>query len=80
MVMGYLLSRIGVPVIVLEKHANFFRDFWGDIIHPSTLQIMDELGPLDAFLQVPHQEIKELGAMYNGNNAMIADLPTCLSA
>lgn len=73
MVMGYLLSRIGVPVIVLEKHADFFRDFRGDTIHPSTLQIMDELGLLDAFLQVPHQEIRELGAMYNGNSVMIAD-------
>ena len=73
MVLGYLLARAGIEVIVLEKHPDFFRDFRGDTIHPATLQIMEELGLLEAFLKVPHQEVKELGVVYNGNNAMIAD-------
>ena len=57
---GYLLARAGVPVIVLEKHADFFRDFRGDTIHPSTLELMYELGLLDEFLKQPHQEVQEL--------------------
>jgi 2-polyprenyl-6-methoxyphenol hydroxylase-like FAD-dependent oxidoreductase len=51
MVLGYLLARVGVEVVVLEKHADFLRDFRGDAIHPSTLEVMHELGILDAFLQ-----------------------------
>jgi 2-polyprenyl-6-methoxyphenol hydroxylase-like FAD-dependent oxidoreductase len=58
--LGYLLARAGVDVIVLEKHADFFRDFRGDTIHPSTLRIMDELGLLDDFLKLPHSEVREL--------------------
>ncbi|HET9627613.1 MAG TPA: FAD-dependent oxidoreductase [Kofleriaceae bacterium] len=54
MVLGWLLARAGVPVIVLEKHADFLRDFRGDTVHPSTLELMHELGVLDAFLRVPH--------------------------
>ena len=50
--LGYLLARSGIDVLVLEKHADFFRDFRGDTIHPSTLQLMHELGLLDAFLPV----------------------------
>src|SRR5437867_49009 len=57
---GYLLARAGVPVIVLEKHADFFRDFRGDTIHPSTLELMCELGLLDEFLKQPHQVVREL--------------------
>src|SRR5438477_799576 len=76
---GYLLARAGVPVIVLEKHADFFRDFRGDTIHPSTLELMYELGLLDEFLKQPHQEVQELRAVINGQTVPIADftkLPT----
>ena len=60
MMFGFLLARAGVEVTVLEKHADFFRDFRGDTIHPSTLEIMHELGLLDDFLKRPHQEVREL--------------------
>jgi 2-polyprenyl-6-methoxyphenol hydroxylase-like FAD-dependent oxidoreductase len=76
---GYLLARAGVPVIVLEKHADFFRDFRGDTIHPSTLELMYELGLLDEFLKQPHQEVRELRAVVNGQTVPIGDfskLPT----
>jgi len=76
---GYLLARAGVPVIVLEKHADFFRDFRGDTIHPSTLELMYELGLLDEFLKQPHQEVRELRAVINDQTVPIADftrLPT----
>ena len=76
---GYLLARASVPVIVLEKHADFFRDFRGDTIHPSTLELMYELGLLDEFLKQPHQEVRELHAVINGQTVPIADftkLPT----
>ena len=55
MMLGYLLARAGVDVMVLEKHADFFRDFRGDTVHPSTLEVMHELGLLEDFLKVPHQ-------------------------
>src|SRR5213596_3180621 len=76
---GYLLARASVPVIVLEKHADFFRDFRGDTIHPSTLELMHELGLLDEFLKQPHQEVRELRAVIDGGIVPIADftkLPT----
>ena len=76
---GYLLARADVPVIVLEKHADFFRDFRGDTIHPSTLELMYELGLLDEFLKQPHQEVRELRGVINGHTVPIADftrLPT----
>ena len=76
---GYLLARAGVPVIVLEKHADFFRDFRGDTIHPSTLQLLYELGLLEEFLNQPHQEVRELRAVVNRHAVPIADftrLPT----
>jgi 2-polyprenyl-6-methoxyphenol hydroxylase-like FAD-dependent oxidoreductase len=76
---GYLLARAGVPAIVLEKHADFFRDFRGDTIHPSTLELMYELGLLDEFLKQPHQEVRELRALVNGHSVPLADftkLPT----
>jgi 2-polyprenyl-6-methoxyphenol hydroxylase-like FAD-dependent oxidoreductase len=76
---GYLLARAGTPVAVLEKHADFFRDFRGDTIHPSTLELMDELGLLDEFLKQPHQEARELRAVVNGQVVPVADftrLPT----
>src|SRR3989454_11664494 len=79
MLTGYLLARAGVDVVVLEKHGDFNRDFRGDTIHPSTLELMDELGLLDAFLKQPHQEVKELRGVINGQTVPIADftqLPT----
>jgi len=60
MMLGYLLARAGIEVVVLEKHADFLRDFRGDTIHPSTLEVMHELGLLKEFLKRPHQEITEL--------------------
>jgi 2-polyprenyl-6-methoxyphenol hydroxylase-like FAD-dependent oxidoreductase len=79
MMAGYLLARSGVPVAVLEKHADFNRDFRGDTIHPSTLELMHELGLLDEFLRQPHQEVRELSGVVNGQTVPIADfmkLPT----
>ena len=73
MMLGFLLARAGVNVVVLEKHGDFFRDFRGDTIHPSTLQLMHELGLLDEFLKVPHQEIAQLNAVFNGQELRIAD-------
>ena len=79
MMTGYLLARAGVDVVVLEKHADFFRDFRGDTIHPSTLELMYELGLLDEFLKLPHQELTEIRGIFNGHPVPIADfsrLPT----
>ena len=79
MMVGYLLARAGVPVAVLEKHGDFNRDFRGDTIHPSTLELMHELGLLDEFLKQPHQEVRELRGVINGQTVPIADftkLPT----
>ena len=79
MMTGYLLARAGVEVVVLEKHADFNRDFRGDTIHPSTLEVMFELGLLEEFLRLPHQELHELRAIMNGHAVPMADfshLPT----
>jgi len=79
MMAGYLLARAGVDVAVLETHADFNRDFRGDTIHPSTLELMHELGLLDEFLKQPHQEVRELRGVINGQVVPIADftkLPT----
>ncbi len=79
MMLGFLLARAGVDVIVLEKHADFLRDFRGDTIHPSTLELMYELGLLEQFLKRPHQEVTELGGRVGGEMLKIADfshLPT----
>ena len=62
--LGYLLARAGVHVIVLEKHKDFFRDFRGDTIHPSTLELMYELGLLEEFLKLPHQELQRIGGQF----------------
>lgn len=77
--LGFLLARAGIHVAILEKHADFNRDFRGDTIHPSTLQLMHELGLLDQFLEQPHQKLIELCAVINGHTVPIADfsrLPT----
>jgi len=79
MMLGYLLARAGIDVIVLEKHADFLRDFRGDTVHPSTLELMYELGLLDEFLKRPHQEVVQLVGIIGGNAVPIADfghLPT----
>jgi 2-polyprenyl-6-methoxyphenol hydroxylase-like FAD-dependent oxidoreductase len=76
---GFLLARAGVDVVVLEKHADFFRDFRGDTIHPSTLEVMHELGLLDEFLTLPHSKAVRLGAQIGETYVPIADcshLPT----
>ncbi len=59
MMLGFLLARAGVDTIVLEKHGDFLRDFRGDTIHPSTLEAMHELGLLEDFLKLPHQEVRQ---------------------
>src|SRR6266849_2871185 len=74
MMLGTLLARAGVDVVVLEKHADFLRDFRGDTIHPSTLEIMHELGWLDEFLQLPHQKVRQLTAVVGSQRVTIADL------
>ena len=61
---AYLVARAGVPVIVLEKHADFFRDFRGDTVHPSTLEVMHELGLLEGLLRIPHQKVREAGGRF----------------
>lgn len=79
MMLGYLLARAGVEVLVLEKHSDFLRDFRGDTIHPSTLEVMHELGLLDEFLKLPHQKVYELNAQFGEMRLTIADfrhLPT----
>ena len=79
MMLGLLLARAGIDVVVLERHADFLRDFRGDTVHPSTLQVMHELGLLDAFLARPHSEVRSLGVQIGTEFIEIADfshLPT----
>ncbi|MGA2793491.1 MAG: FAD-dependent oxidoreductase, partial [Roseiarcus sp.] len=73
MMLGFLLARAGVDVVVLEKHADFLRDFRGDTIHPSTLNVMKELGFLDEFLKLPHQKVFELEGWFGDSRAKLAD-------
>jgi 2-polyprenyl-6-methoxyphenol hydroxylase-like FAD-dependent oxidoreductase len=74
MMLGYLLGRAGIETVVLEKHTDFFRDFRGDTVHPSTLQIMHELGLIDDFLKLPHQQLQKMDGMFGGTKIRIADL------
>jgi 2-polyprenyl-6-methoxyphenol hydroxylase-like FAD-dependent oxidoreductase len=74
MMLGYLLGRAGVDTLVLEKHADFFRDFRGDTVHPSTLQVMDELGLIDDFLKVPHDKLQKLEGYFGKTRLRIADI------
>ncbi|MGB8520440.1 MAG: FAD-dependent monooxygenase, partial [Candidatus Tumulicola sp.] len=79
MMLGLLLARAGVNVAVLEKHADFLRDFRGDTIHPSTLDVMSELGVLEEFLQRPHQRAERLSGRVGDAVVTVADftrLPT----
>jgi 2-polyprenyl-6-methoxyphenol hydroxylase-like FAD-dependent oxidoreductase len=79
MMLGFLLARAGVQVVVLEKHADFFRDFRGDTVHPATLELMHELGLLDAFLKLPHQKVETLTGQVGAEHLAMVDfrhLPT----
>src|SRR5262249_1591835 len=73
MMLGFLLARAGIDVVVLEKHKDFLRDFRGDTIHPSTLELMYELGLLDEFLKLPHSKVREIGIDVGGERVTIGD-------
>lgn len=73
LMLGYLLARAGVKVTVVEKHADFLRDFRGDTIHPSTLEVMHQLGLLDDLLSLPHQRAERLKAEIGGEEVTLAD-------
>ncbi|HML31017.1 MAG TPA: FAD-dependent oxidoreductase [Hyphomicrobium sp.] len=73
MMLGVLLARAGVKVCVLEKHQDFFRDFRGDTIHPSTLRMMEELGWLNDFLKLPHQDVRRLYMQFGETRVEMAD-------
>ena len=79
MMLGFLLARAGIDVVVLEKHADFLRDFRGDTIHPSTLELMGELGLLDEFLKLPHEKAETISGIFGAHEYDFADfthLPT----
>ncbi len=71
--LGYLLARRGVQVTVLEKHKDFFRDFRGDTVHPSTLEVLRELGLLEEFLELPHEQVESAGVVIGGSTFEVAD-------
>ncbi len=71
--LGYLLARKGVHVAVLEKHQDFFRDFRGDTVHPSTLEVLKELGLLEEFLDLPHEKVESLGVIVGDSLFEVAD-------
>src|SRR5690606_28020776 len=73
MMLGMLLARAGIHVVVLEKHADFLRDFRGDTIHPSTLELMHELGWLDEFLMLPHEKAHTLAVQIGDETLTVAD-------
>jgi 2-polyprenyl-6-methoxyphenol hydroxylase-like FAD-dependent oxidoreductase len=74
MMLGFLLARAGVDVVVLEKYPDFFRDFRGDTIHPSTLELMHELGLLDEFLKLPHQKVETMSGQIGDEHLTMIDL------
>jgi 2-polyprenyl-6-methoxyphenol hydroxylase-like FAD-dependent oxidoreductase len=74
MMLGFLLARSGVDVVVLEKHADFLRDFRGDTVHPSTLELMYELGLLDEFLKLPHRKVDHLTGQVGDEHLHLIDL------
>src|SRR5262249_8908028 len=79
MMLGWLLARAGVTVVVLEKHKDFLRDFRGDTIHPSTLEVLHELGVLEEFLKRPHREIRDITGRVGRDTLTLGDfshLPT----
>jgi 2-polyprenyl-6-methoxyphenol hydroxylase-like FAD-dependent oxidoreductase len=71
MMLGFLLARAGVPVVVLEKHPDFLRDFRGDTVHPSTLELMYELGLLEEFLQLPHSEVRQISLQIGDDRVVV---------
>ena len=73
MMLGVLLARAGIPVVVLEKHADFLRDFRGDTVHPSTMEVIHELGVLDEFLARPHSELREARGVVGDERVTLAD-------
>jgi 2-polyprenyl-6-methoxyphenol hydroxylase-like FAD-dependent oxidoreductase len=73
MMLGFLLARAGAQVVVLEKHADFLRDFRGDTVHPSTLRVIDELGLLDDFLKRPHQQARTISGQVGEHRVVVAD-------
>lgn len=73
MMLGLLLARAGIEVLVLEKHADFLRDFRGDTIHPSTLEVMHELGFLEDLLKLPHQKARQINAQFGALALTVAD-------
>ena len=73
MMLGLLLARAGVDVVILEKHGDFLRDFRGDTVHPSTLQLIHELGALDEFLQRPHSKVDRLALIFEGERVPVGD-------
>lgn len=73
LMLGFLLARAGVRTIVLEKHADFLRDFRGDTIHPSTMEILYELGLLEKFLKLPHQKVQRLSGQFGSSTIPFAD-------
>ncbi|GAA3588138.1 hypothetical protein GCM10022419_083040 [Nonomuraea rosea] len=75
-VLGLLLARAGVEVVVLEKHADFLRDFRGDTVHPSTIEVLDELGLADRFLALPHHKVSTVGFVRDGHRLDLADFST----
>lgn len=76
MMLGLMLARGGIDVTVLEKHADFLRDFRGDTVHPSTMEVMNELGILDSFLTRPHSEVRTVGAQIGNDVWQVADFGT----
>ncbi len=73
MMLGLLLARAGVRVLVLEKHADFLRDFRGDTIHPSTLELIYELGLLESLLELPHQKVRNVNVIFGSSSISVAD-------
>ena len=74
MVLGLLLARAGIEVTLLEKHADFLRDFRGDTVHPSTLRLLDDLGLWDRFNAIPQSRIDHLGFDVDGREVTLVDL------
>ena len=73
MMLGFLLARAGVGVVVLEKHEDFLRDFRGDTVHPSTLELMHELGLLEEFLKIPHSTLREMSVVWRSTAGGIGE-------
>jgi 2-polyprenyl-6-methoxyphenol hydroxylase-like FAD-dependent oxidoreductase len=74
MMLGYLLARAGVEVQILEKHADFLHDFRGDTVHPSTLELMHELGVLEDLLRLPHQRLSKVRGRIGGDEVVLSDM------